>query len=186
MDVSNKKIYIIIYSIVITCFGLAYIWLLFFTDFQLTNPFIIFQLILNLIMLVMLSITAYLAVKNNKAFLSEKNKLTQFNLKLAEKEEVFRTLFEQSPFGITFGNIYEDIIDVNNMFEKIVGRTREELLKLKWSDITHPEDIEKDRELFHKLMENQSNGYSIRKRYIRPDNSIVWVNLTVAPLKIEA
>lgn len=186
MDVSNKKIYIIIYSIVITCFGLAYIWLLFFTDFQLTNPFIIFQLILNLIMLVMLSITAYLAVKNNKAFLSEKNKLTQFNLKLAEKEEVFRTLFEQSPFGITFGNIYEDIIDVNNMFEKIVGRTREELLKLKWSDITHPEDIEKDRELFHKLMENQSNGYSIRKRYIRPDNSIVWVNLTVAPLKIES
>jgi PAS domain S-box-containing protein len=46
--------------------------------------------------------------------------------------------------------------------------------------------LEEDRELFNKNLAENSQGYSMRKRYIRPDNSVVWVNMTIAHLNIDS
>lgn len=48
-----------------------------------------------------------------------------------DNEELFKTIFEQSPVGITYGTRNSEIRSVNPMFEKIVGRTKEELHGLK-------------------------------------------------------
>lgn len=130
-------------------------------------------------------ILLHLIFKNNRELKAEKNKLANTNEILSQKEELFRTLFEQSPFGISFGNYNHMMIDANSMFLKIVGRSREELLKLNWQEITHPEDIEKDISLFEQFKKGEIQGYTIKKRYICPDGSIVWANMTVAPLEIE-
>ncbi|NMA24038.1 MAG: hypothetical protein GX936_00060 [Clostridiales bacterium] len=37
---------------------------------------------------------------------------------------------------------------------------------------------------FKKLQAGEITSYSMEKRYIRPDNSVVWVSMTVARLTI--
>ncbi|MDF2686609.1 MAG: domain S-box, partial [Clostridia bacterium] len=114
----------------------------------------------------------------------EKNKILMANEKLIEKEELFRAVFEQSPVGIGFGNSKGEIIDINPMFEKITGRSKEELVVLNWKGITHPDDLENDLINFNEFQSGETSGYSMKKRYIKPDGIAVWVNITIAPLNI--
>ena len=73
---------------------------------------------------------------------------------------------------------------VNPRFEEISGRTKHELAKIYWTDYTHPDDVEKEKELFDKYINGEINGYSINKRYIKPNGSIVWVNMTLTPITV--
>jgi PAS domain S-box-containing protein len=77
------------------------------------------------------------------------------------------------------------IISMNPMFEQITGRTKEELLELGREKITHPDDLEEDLKNFRKLQAGEIKSYSMEKRYIKPDGSIVWVHMIVAPLIFE-
>jgi diguanylate cyclase (GGDEF)-like protein/PAS domain S-box-containing protein len=126
----------------------------------------------------------YKIFTRNIALNDEKNKLTLVNEKLGEKEALFRTIFEQSPIGIAYGN-GKNILAINPMYENIVGRSKKQLDVLSWTEITHPDDVQKDLENFAKLEAGEIEGYSMIKRYFRPDQSIVWVNLTIAPLRID-
>lgn len=136
-----------------------------------------------LCMLIML-LAVYLVLNKNKALQEDKNQLAELNERLVEKEELFRRLFEQSPLGISFGNHRNAVINTNRKFEEIIGRTKEELANATWMDITHPDDIEKDMDNFEMFKAGKNDGYTMEKRYIRPDGSSVWVNMTIAPLKL--
>ena len=56
---------------------------------------------------------------------------------------------------------------------------------MSWTEYAHPDDLPKDLELFRRFQQGEIPGYSMEKRYIRPDGSTVWVNMTVMPLAIE-
>ncbi len=122
---------------------------------------------------------------------------TNSALMLAEKaleEELknqtlsYETLFEHSPIGIVImrssdsKDSDEKTIRINSIYEKITGRTREELESTKWAKFTHPDDLKEDIDNFRKLQAGEIKNYSMRKRLIRPDKSIVWVYMTVAAL----
>ena len=72
--------------------------------------------------------------------------------------------------------------NINPMFEKIVGRIGSEIEQLRWTDITHPDDIEEDLKKFKQFVNGDINGYTMEKRYIRPDGSTAWVNMKISPL----
>lgn len=111
----------------------------------------------------------------------ENSKISFLAKLLEEREELFRAIFEQSPIGILIG-LHDKIYDVNSMAEKILGRTKEELLSLPWQQYTYEEDIQRDEELLARYKAGEVKVYSLEKRYVRPDGSIVWVNITIAPL----
>jgi len=48
--------------------------------------------------------------------------------------------------------------------------------------ITHPDDLEENKNKFRKLQSGEIKTFSMDKRYIKPDGSIVWVHIIVAPL----
>lgn len=111
--------------------------------------------------------------------------------KIYEQGLTFDTIFHQAPVGIAIShdmdplNINCNIItSINTMFEQITGRTKEELIKLGWGKITHPDDLKEDMKNFRKLQSGEIKSYSMDKRYIRPDSSIVWVHMIVAPLTL--
>lgn len=110
--------------------------------------------------------------------------LRETSKKLQESEELFRTLFEQAPIGIV---IYENSTlpkSLNGMFEKIIGRPKSELCKLPWTEFTHPDDLEEDLRLAEEFKTGTIQNYSQLKRYVHPDNSIIWVKLKVASIMI--
>ena len=69
---------------------------------------------------------------------------------------------------------------VNKKLCKIVGYSEEELLKMRFQDITHPDDLGIDVDGTEKVRTGALDTYSMEKRYIRKDGSLVWVNRTVS------
>jgi DNA-binding NarL/FixJ family response regulator/signal transduction histidine kinase len=52
------------------------------------------------------------------------------------------------------------------------------LLEKTFQDITHPDDLDADLQQAHKLLTDEVRTYSIEKRYVKKNDSIVWTNLT--------
>lgn len=104
---------------------------------------------------------------------------------LADSEERFRSTFEQAAVGIAHVAADGSFLRVNQKFGEIVGYANDELLTLTFQDITHPDDLNNDLEQLKAVLDGHQENYTIEKRYIRKDASIVWVNLTVAIVRKE-
>lgn len=111
--------------------------------------------------------------------------------KVREQGLTVNTIFYQAPIGIVVSHNYESATEednpyfnVNPMFEKISGRSREELLRLGWSGITHPDDLDEDVENYKRLKAGEIDSYAMDKRLIRPDGSVVWVHMIVTALAL--
>ena len=109
--------------------------------------------------------------------------------KLIESEIAFDTVFREAPIGIAISQSNEPyasegggFVSVNAAYEQITGRTKEELDKLGWAKITHPDDVKEDLDNFRKLRAGEIKSYALEKRLIRPDGSVIWVYVVVARL----
>ncbi|MBI5964404.1 MAG: PAS domain S-box protein [Chloroflexi bacterium] len=105
---------------------------------------------------------------------------------LRTSRERFKTMFEQAPLGIALvdsltGHIYE----VNPRYAEIAGRSTAEILNIDWMQITHPDDMQADLDSMALLNSGKINGYQMEKRYLHPDGTAVWINMTIAPLSVE-
>lgn len=132
--------------------------------------------------IILLYFSVLAVVRTNISIRKEKKKLSDTNEKLLKEEELFRTVFEQSPVGIFINS--SGASDHNSMYEKIVGRSKEEINVFGWESYTHPEDLAVEIEQFEKIKCGETNSYTINKRYIKPDGGTVWANITLAPLKV--
>jgi PAS domain S-box-containing protein len=104
---------------------------------------------------------------------------------IKDSEMQFRTMFEQASSGITiFSPKTGQITDLNPRYEQIIGRSKKEIQKMGWVKFTHPEDLPQELKLMDQLNKGEISGYKLEKRYIRPDKSIVWVDLTISAFKI--
>jgi PAS domain S-box-containing protein len=106
---------------------------------------------------------------------------------LAEKvslmrSERFREVFTRAPLGIAWTESATGRFrEVNPRFAEIVGRTAEQLVGVDWMSITHPDDLPENLCGVAAMHAGEINSFSMDKRYLRPDGSIVWVNVSVAP-----
>ena len=132
--------------------------------------------------LVYLSLLA--VIRTNIAIRREKTKLAEVNEKLSKEEELFRTIYEQSPVGISV--IMAGKKNYNSMYEKIVGWSEEFLKTNGWECITHPEDLEMEQELCRQFLFEKKTTFQMNKRYIKPDGSVVWATITATPLKVSS
>jgi PAS domain S-box-containing protein len=104
---------------------------------------------------------------------------------LRESEERFRVTFEQAAVGIAHADLDGTFIRINQKFADIVGYTKEELIKKTFIDITYPGDVRKDVDQALQLLGGRINTYSMEKRYIKKDGSLIWVNLTASLVRDE-
>lgn len=54
-----------------------------------------------------------------------------------------------------------------------------------WKSYSHPDELEENIKQLKLLQNKKINGFTMNKRYIRPDGSYVWVNMTIVPFKEE-
>jgi two-component system sensor histidine kinase/response regulator len=96
---------------------------------------------------------------------------------LRESEERFRGTFENAAVGIVHVDLQGRFLRVNERFCDIIGYTREELLKKTFRDITHPDDLDISLEHFLPLSRGELPGFSLEKRYLGKDGTVVWMSL---------
>jgi PAS domain S-box-containing protein len=129
-----------------------------------------------------ISMMTGLAVSNARKYtLLEKAKS-----EIAKSELLFKTIFSEAPIGIALIDSYSgQILEVNSKFAQIAGRTIEEMVKIDWMQITHPDDVQKDLDNMALLNAGKINGFQMEKRYLLPDDSWVWILMTIAPVMIQ-
>jgi len=105
----------------------------------------------------------------------------------AIREQFYSSIFKQAPVGIAImrdtsftRNEEFEGININPMYEKILGWTRDELQKKTWTDMTHPDDLAEDMVYFEQFREGKIGYYSMEKRYLKPDGSTVWVDMIIS------
>jgi len=108
----------------------------------------------------------------------------QVDAKLSATEERLRATFEQAAVGIAHIAVDGSWLRANQRLCDMTGYSRDELLKLTFQDITHPDDLNADLELFDAVIAGERDTYSMEKRYFRKDGSILWINLTVAVVRL--
>ncbi|MDP3683279.1 MAG: PAS domain S-box protein, partial [Ignavibacteria bacterium] len=105
--------------------------------------------------------------------------------KIQESEKRFRAIFDQAPIAIALLDTQGHPIISNSNLSKLVGYSNDELSKMKFTDFTYTEDIDKDMNQFSDLIDGKISRYSMEKRYIHKNGNIVWVNLFVTMLQDE-
>ncbi len=111
--------------------------------------------------------------------LSKKIK-TELSSEVLEAKKHFKTLFEDSGIGIAFVNPEGKLFRINNFFCELLGYSEEEMLSMTFPEFTHPDDLEKDWDLFTEMVEGDRNYYQIDKRYYHKNGNIIWVTLSVS------
>src|SRR5665647_648228 len=111
--------------------------------------------------------------------------LKQSEQLVRDNEKLFSAFFYQSPIGIALVDLQGCLIKSNISLSNIVGYSNDELAKMKFTDFTYPEDVDKELKLFTDLLEGKISEYKMVKRYIHKNGNLVWINLFVTLLHDE-
>jgi PAS domain S-box-containing protein len=95
-------------------------------------------------------------------------------------EQRFRAIFELAAVGIATLAADGRWLQANKKLCDIVGYSHDELLRKTFQDVTHPDDLTVDLAHVDQLLSGEIDSYSMEKRYLRKDGSVVWINLTAA------
>lgn len=107
---------------------------------------------------------------------SERKKAEQ---ELHRSREAFKKYFELGTVGMCVTSPEKRWIEVNTRLCQMFGYSKEELQQLTWVELTHPDDLSADVELFNKVLSGERNSYDLDKRFIRKDGSILYTTLSV-------
>lgn len=91
----------------------------------------------------------------------------------------FEEMFDLASVGIAQVAPDGGWLNVNQALCRIVGYSSDELQRLTFQDITHPDDFHADFDLMQQLGAGQISQYQCEKRYRRKDGHYLWIDLNV-------
>lgn len=101
---------------------------------------------------------------------------------LRQSEARFGNILSQTTVGVAQADMDGSFVLVNERYCEILGRTREDLGRLRVQDVTHPDDVAHNIEMFRALAEG-GPPFVIEKRYVRPDGTTRWVRNNVSLIR---
>ena len=102
---------------------------------------------------------------------------------IENSEKRFRSTFEQAAVGVAHISPEGKFIRVNQRLCEIVGYDSDLLLKLTFQEITHPDDLQVGVEHLRQMLTGEIFNFSMEKRYIHCNGSIIWGHLTISLVK---
>ena len=112
------------------------------------------------------------------AFITDLSRVRRAESALAESERRFRIVFEDAGIGMAMADARGRFLEANPALQRFLGYDAEELRDLDTAVLSHPADLDKDRELFEELKAGRRQSYQVEKRYLRKDGRVVWGRLT--------
>jgi len=98
----------------------------------------------------------------------------------AHREARVREAFEHAPVGIALVSIDGAWLQYNERFRQLAGYTREQLARMTFTDLTHPDDARREATLMRKMLNGDSRGYRIEKRIIEKKGKYREVDVSCA------
>ena len=109
----------------------------------------------------------------------------QFEDELRKSEQHFRAFFERSMVGMAETSADMGLIEVNDRLCEMLGYTRDELARMSWAEITHPDDLATDEAQFNRVLAGEIDEYTLDKRFIHHDGHVVFTQLAMRCVRRE-
>lgn len=103
---------------------------------------------------------------------------------LRRSEQLFRSVCENSMIGMATRSRENGWLTINQKLCEILGYQHDELLRLRWTDVTHPDDLAADVAQFHRVLAGEIDAYEMDKRFIRKDGEIVDAFMAVKAIRL--
>jgi PAS domain S-box-containing protein len=92
----------------------------------------------------------------------------------SDSRDLLSAIVNQASVGISVVDSNGQFTFVNNWFCQLLGRTREQLLKITFADITPAEDLQATQIMFKRAI-GDGESFEIEKRYVHSNGSLVSV-----------
>jgi diguanylate cyclase (GGDEF)-like protein/PAS domain S-box-containing protein len=93
--------------------------------------------------------------------------------------DLCRDFFEHANAGLAITSPETGWLHVNDRLCEMLGYGREQLRRMDWQEITHPDDLDSDVRQFRRVLAGEIDRYELDKRFIRADGGILHAHLTV-------
>jgi PAS domain S-box-containing protein len=95
-------------------------------------------------------------------------------------QENFMSYFNMGTVGMCVITPEKKWLVVNDRLCKMLGYTREEIKRLHWNDLTHPDDLGAESSLFDETLRDESESRQMNKRFLRKDGSVAYTSMYVS------
>jgi len=102
---------------------------------------------------------------------------------LRRSEERFRAIFRYAGVGIVVAALDSRIVMANPAFHRMLGYPDGGLIGRSWVDVTHPDDVPGNLDLWEHVKRGDRDHYVMTKRYVRGDGGNVWAEATVTTVR---
>ncbi len=101
---------------------------------------------------------------------------------LQESEQRFESAFRSSAIGVALVARDGRYLQVNPALCDILGYGEDELLRMRFSDITLPDELDDSLQWAERLFDGVVDRYTVEKRYVHRRGHVIWVSLNIAAL----
>jgi PAS domain S-box-containing protein len=115
--------------------------------------------------------------------------LTERNRSIAalrESDQRLAATYEHAFAGIAEVDPTGRFLRVNEQLCAMTGYSREELLRLTFQELTHPDERAEDEARFRRQMVGELQRYALEKRYVHKDGHEIWIELLASRVDDEA
>jgi two-component system, cell cycle sensor histidine kinase and response regulator CckA len=102
---------------------------------------------------------------------------------LRASEERFRATFDHAAVGIIHGMTDGRFLRVNRKFADMLGYAPEELVGIRFQDLTDPESLSEQMPMFNELVAGHRDTFRIEKRYLAKGGGVVWASISVSAVR---
>lgn len=95
----------------------------------------------------------------------------------------FETAFTEAPIGMALIAPDRSILRANRSLCDLLGYTEQDLRRMTFADITHPDDQDGDTKDIQRIVSGEIERYTKEKRYFHADGRTIWVKLSVAVVR---
>lgn len=106
--------------------------------------------------------------------------LKQLQESLIESQVQFTEAFVHAPIGKALIGLDGRWLKVNPALCKILGYSEQELLRMRFQDVTYVDDLLADVGYVLELLSGQRTFYQLEKRYVTKSGNVVWVQRSVS------
>lgn len=102
-------------------------------------------------------------------------------LELARQENLFQSILQSASVGIVLVGPMGQVEMTNPSMCRMLGMTKTQLLSASVLEITHPDDLDRSREILGNVS-TMATGFTFEKRLIRRQGEVIWVRIHVTRL----